>query len=292
MKKIVLIVIPFFLFPLIAESIDGKYWGEIKDDVSSNSLQTFYTFEENKYSLEIDLTGAENLLNIPNNYIRKDSKLIFYNEHGEYNTLLKNGFTYVIFNSNDLFTIKNDLGVLKYKNFLMLIDGKRIFFQNFTNYFDSLSTYNINTISTSSFLIEGKIIYNGENFKYIQNDMSPWVEGVPGSGIGEWIELVFSNNNQNNTQLGFLISNGYVDSKRPDLFFANNRVKTFNIKSKDLNIDCNINLSDTPNLQYIHLSNTSTYKGDITVRFIIKEIFEGNKYNDTCVNLILPINCN
>ncbi len=128
---------------------------------------------------------------------------------------------------------------------------------------------------TSSYLTETisnkKIEYNNESH-YVYQVTSPWIEGVEGNGIGEWIEKeVFFDANE------IVLFNGYINPNRQDLYFANSRVKEIEIINEGNN--WTFTLEDTPNPQIIMLPEKITG----TVRFVIKDVYEGNKYADTAL---------
>ena len=278
---------------LFAESFSGKFWGEIKNkDIVNDkvySFQTFYTFTDNTYSLDIDCTENFNAFNIPHIYIKTVAGKQKYSESGTYTTQLKNGFSYIFFHNSTPFQVRKSFGYLQYKNNFLFIDGKNLIFQCFQNYFDNGNIQEIKNVVTSSFLSENKTKYTGDNFKYIHNDLLPWVEGVQGDGIGEWIEITFKVWAAKKGNLCFLVSNGYVDFNRTDLYYANNRVKKLQVVCNDYRVDFETELTDSPQFQLIKVPVIDIASGTtLTVRFIIKEVFKGDKYEDTCVNLIVP----
>ena len=91
-------------------------------------------------------------------------------------------------------------------------------------------------------------------------------------------------------KLAFLLSNGYVNSLRNDLYYANNRIKQLQIACDELKINQIIQVSDVPDIKILEIPYNSNYKGTVTVRFIIKDVYKENKYDDTCVSLIVPVN--
>jgi len=128
----------------------------------------------------------------------------------------------------------------------------------------------------SSFLTEtvrGSIInYDGSKRNYSFELTKPWIEGKDGHGIGEWIEITPVVNVS-----GILFFNGYIDPNRPDLFYANSRIKEVLVTSKQYSWTYQI--QDTPNPQILPLPD----KFDDILRFTIKDVYEGNRYSDTCL---------
>lgn len=110
--------------------------------------------------------------------------------------------------------------------------------------------------------------------------MEPWVEGVNGPGIGEWISFSYTY-----ASTSFYIVNGFYDPYRPYLFKKNNRVKNFELIAYD---KCDgklekkfINtytLADTSELQKIVLPEGWTH-----FKLIIKSVYPGTAYDDTCI---------
>ena len=131
----------------------------------------------------------------------------------------------------------------------------------------------------SSFMTEtvrGSIInYDGSNEKYFMELKKPWVEGVEGHGIGEWIEVKYAGNKDGIS--GILFFNGYIDPNRPDLFYANSRIKEVLVTSKQYSWTYQI--QDTPNPQILPLPKNF----DDIIRFTIMDVYEGSRYSDTSV---------
>jgi len=117
--------------------------------------------------------------------------------------------------------------------------------------------------------------YNWSNQRGAYKVTNPWVEGVDGHGIGEWIE-VRSGGHPDNIS-GILFFNGYIDPNRPDLFYANSRIKEVLVTSSQYSWTYQI--QDTPNPQIMPLPKNF----DDVLRFTIKDVYEGNRYSDTCL---------
>ena len=144
-------------------------------------------------------------------------------------------------------------------------------------------------IRSSSFLVEKNISYDGSNYKNIHDDFRPWAEGASGDGTGEWIEITFKVWVLGGKEFCFLISNGYVDFSRPDLYYANNRVKEIQVECAEKGISFTTPLKDTPQFQAVRIPEISLDKEEVvTFRFKIKSVFKGSKYDDTCINRIVP----
>ena len=89
----------------------------------------------------------------------------------------------------------------------------------------------------------------------------------------------------------FLISNGYVNYDKPYLYKANNRVKTLLIECKERDIEYTVELDDTSSFQLITLPR-NLGENPCSVRFIIKDVYKGYKWDDTVINRIIPVSKN
>lgn len=119
--------------------------------------------------------------------------------------------------------------------------------------------------------------YSPENV-YDGNYKTAWVEGAAGHGIGEWIEYTFTDPQYIKS---ISIANGYTKSL--DTYQRNSRVKRIGIEVDDVYIG-DYELEDgVMDLQPIHLDYS---KALARVRFIIKEVYPGTKYTDTCISEI------
>ncbi len=278
---------------LFGQEFNGKYWGEIKNSQTLNGsmyyFETIYSFSENTYLLDIDCSGNFNAFNIPEKYITEESGLRKYYERGTFSLKNEKGFSYIYFANSNPFQVKQSFGYLKYKNNFLFVDGKKNIFQCFSNYFDNGNLQEVLKIKTSSFLFEKNIKYDGTSYKNIQNDLCPWVEGVKGDGVGEWIEITFKVWNLTDKNICFLISNGYVDFSKPNLYFNNNRVKEIYVECAEKGIGFKALLEDTPQFQVVKIPKINITENEIlTFRFRIESVFKGLKYDDTCINLIVP----
>lgn len=105
-----------------------------------------------------------------------------------------------------------------------------------------------------------------------------WVEGVDGYGIGESISFL------GNCTCLFLF-NGFVSFEKPYLYEANSRLKKIEISfpEEKNKASIEIELKDTPNPQKINLG----FKCQSQIKIKILEVYEGNKYKDTCLSGIM-----
>jgi hypothetical protein len=80
-----------------------------------------------------------------------------------------------------------------------------------------------------------------------------------------------------------MILNGYVDMEKLDLYKKNSRVKVFTLEDLDNNINSKIKLADEVVFQNFKLQKPTKH-----IRLTIKEVYKGNKWEDTCVSSIIP----
>jgi hypothetical protein len=136
-----------------------------------------------------------------------------------------------------------------------------------------------NAFSASSSLTEGTIRYGPENLDKHWT-RTPWVEGVPGHGIGEEIRI--------DTWFPRLwISIGFVSYDRPELYELNSRPKRLRVVSDATGEERIVDLEDTPNLQPIEVPGEWESAGDGGIRLIIEEVYPGTRWDDTCINFIV-----
>ncbi len=111
-----------------------------------------------------------------------------------------------------------------------------------------------------------------------------WAEGVMGPGIGEFMTIDF---NKERLVKKLYIINGSAKSQR--LYYANNRIKTVRVDFQNGDFR-DVELKDGElGEQEIDLGD-----GEKTsyVRFIILSVYNGNKYDDTCVSELKAVGYN
>ena len=128
----------------------------------------------------------------------------------------------------------------------------------------------------SSCLSENGKEYPLENL-YKRSLETPWVEGVPGDGIGEGFTLTFNGGSVDPT---LLLMNGYISFDKPYLYEQNNRIKKIKVKGLTSGKEKILDVIDTPHPQTVDISFI-TDKEDIRVE--IAEVYKGTKYDDTCL---------
>ena len=101
-----------------------------------------------------------------------------------------------------------------------------------------------------------------------------WQEGVDGFGVGESFRIYFSDAVP---VRHFAISNGNHSSK--EAYQKNCRVKMFTVIDEQGRA-AQFTLEDTTKMQYFDLVGC---EGTSSLTFVIEEVYEGDKYEDTCV---------
>lgn len=156
-----------------------------------------------------------------------------------------------------------------------------------------LAYHNIKQITASSYYVEKT--RNG-TIEYIPQTLSalfslgmhctwirhiPWVPGKENnsSGIGEYLDIEFDKKQDN-----LVILNGYVDPFKHYLYKANNRVKKAVITSLDEENPFEIEYEFE---DYVHFSEIDFPSEVSKVRFTIKEVYKGEKWDDTCITAVI-----
>lgn len=126
----------------------------------------------------------------------------------------------------------------------------------------------------TSYLKEGKKEYTIDNLSEIRID-SPWVEGVAENGEGEGFTI------EGNAPF-LLIVNGFISVQKPYLYEQNSRIKTIRVTGSKSGNTKVLEIIDTPNPQTVDISFLE--KDDDTI-IRIDSVYEGSKYQDTCISL-------
>lgn len=138
------------------------------------------------------------------------------------------------------------------------------------------------TYTATSHLTENGIEYSPENLKDNRTGR-PWVEGVPGDGVGEKIFLTY----ERYPSEGFshlLLSNGFVSYGNPSLYGKNGRLKRIRVEDRESEFFQEFAIEDTPNYQILELDRPLK-----TITVEILEVYPGSRWEDTCVNLLEPV---
>jgi len=157
------------------------------------------------------------------------------------------------------------------------------------DWFSHLSNF-LNITTTSSSNLEKK--YSSK--KSIDKIYSTaWVEGKKDEGINEWIQVKIGlkgKYRKKRTVYFRLISlfSGLGDKK---YFFKNNRIKIMHCIIKNGNSEKKylINLKDKFEIQHFFIPwknkiELNSKNPNVTIKFLIKEVYKGTKWNDTCLS--------
>ena len=130
----------------------------------------------------------------------------------------------------------------------------------------------------TSYLTEGSTTYEPEHLQ--QKDGLPWASGN-GSGIGDVISIKeFEHKNPTTLK----IMNGYQDPNHPDYYEKNSRVKKIKVTNTDTKKSKSLIVKDIKNEQTFDISDLG--KGQ-NYDIEIQEVYEGNKYKDSCIQYLL-----
>lgn len=130
----------------------------------------------------------------------------------------------------------------------------------------------------TSYLTEGSTTYEPEHLQ--QKDGLPWASGN-GSGIGDVISIKeFEHKNPTTLK----IMNGYQDPNHPDYYEKNSRVKKIKVTNTDTKKSKSFIVKDIKNEQTLDISDLG--KGQ-NYDIEIQEVYEGNKYKDSCIQYLL-----
>ena len=243
-------------------------------------LASEYIFEGIKYIYDIDTHFCFNNGNF---------EILTYNENGVWQT---KSFPYILSKEGAYLVANVKKGNKTDKIFIFNADRNHlIFFDCDENQiYDTtekkghrdeswiLSCIGYEASSYLSEELNGKRIdYLPENLA-VNNLTSSWVEGVPGYGKNE--KITFHNRPLNGSRRLYII-NGFFSPSKPSLFYDNNRIKTLKINcyKDDVLVDFFERvLEDTGEMQFIEFSERYS-----SFDFIIQDVYEGRKYNDTAL---------
>ncbi len=141
---------------------------------------------------------------------------------------------------------------------------------------DPVFNVNIAGLDATSYFADSKDLYLYHmQSAFDNNPLTSWVEGVDGPGIDQSLEIYFDREITVDT---IKIMPGYFNEKWYD---DNNRVKIISIFLDDFNIT--VELTDGMNVKEIGLGDEIHFKN---AEFIIKDVYEGLEYDDTCITEI------
>lgn len=139
--------------------------------------------------------------------------------------------------------------------------------------------------ASSSLNPQGSRTYDPSNAHDLSYSTA-WVEGVKGPGIGEWIEYTLPANNPRITDIH--IANGIVRTAKA--WNENGRVKRLEVQVNgkthaflNLKDECSDQRFEVPTIGYADRDHLEG-KPDLVIRFIIREVYPGTKYEDTGIS--------
>ncbi len=106
----------------------------------------------------------------------------------------------------------------------------------------------------------------------------PWVEGAEGNGIGEYIDIEFTEEME-----GMSVLNGYTDLNKLKLYKENARLKDVTMTDLASGKSWSVHFEDQVYFNYIEFPQKTT-----RVRMTISSTYSGTKYQDTCVSAVIP----
>lgn len=117
-----------------------------------------------------------------------------------------------------------------------------------------------------------------------------WVEGSPGSGVGEWFEIYF---NEPTYIESLMFENGFYINE--DLYYKNSRIKKMTVEyetgpdeQKEIK-ERSFEYEDKPySLEFFNKFDEARLSVTCTkLKVTINEVYGGNKYEDVCISEIL-----
>ena len=143
--------------------------------------------------------------------------------------------------------------------------------------------------SSSSYFYEtlksGTYYYAADNLK--KKGGLPWVPKANGhSGVGEYIDL--SGSYDEHLKLEF--RNGFQNPEHPDYYEKNCRVKKLLVTCSQTGKSKSFELPDTKTRQILDVRSIIPQEPSekLNLRIEIQSVYKGNKYDDLCIDSIIP----
>lgn len=116
------------------------------------------------------------------------------------------------------------------------------------------------------------------------NLSTAWAEGAKNNGIGQFIEFHLKREYPGKVHFGgATLINGYA--KTPELWASNGRIRELEMSINGKHVVM-LTLEDTYHIQDLRFSAPEVKSGDV-VRFTIRAVYPGTKYNDTCLTELI-----
>jgi len=263
--------------------------GVSENVIESNSNVSFYQFENHEYYYRAyysDFPRGTLRFSFYDGIFYMDIPELDYGKYelggpikeimqGQYTIIEENGFVYILVLDKKFLVLyteslmcvlidcqNNDAFFGLNKDSIYWITGRSPFFP----------ANRVSSFLTETLRDDRTIKYDGSKEKYYYELTKPWVEGEDDHGIGEWIETT-----PGTDVFKIVFFNGFINPNRPDLFYANSRIKEVNVSTEwD---SWTFQIQDTPNPQILPLPDRFN---DI-LHFTIKDVYEGTRYSDTCL---------
>ncbi len=255
--------------------------------VSASPMHKISLGEEDESVIYFDDSELFFMLPYEGKMMKMDRNLLAYDT---------DGFLKLTFNGRQALII--DGSIMKQLFAKFRTDGVNTY-DRYTNSEDSTGdgspfrSYNVKSISATSFLKEKQygqdVVYAPINLfrafeigcrchPYWWNDAHiPWVEGVSGNGINESVFIEF-----NNPIWGFSILNGYADVQNMKLYKENSRVKKLKVEDLTNDLEYTMDFEDKVYFNFLDLALPSE-----SLKLTILEVYEGTKYQDTCISAMV-----
>ena len=286
MKQVIIICGILLLFgaSVFSQGLEGKYYVLFRD--SGPYVDSEFVFIGNTYEAKI-FFDDDKIPSIIQNEVIYENGGWKYTERGSFNIIEDDKVFYIEWIGSK---VLSRYGIIYDETEVLLYDRNRLVFWSGTTSKTENMFPRITNISASSELRENGITYSARNMLERQ---LPWVEGVNGYGIGESLTLTVQcipNDYFNYPFTGFIISNGFVNFEHPDLYRKNSRAKIIEVIAPN-GITKEYLLADTSLFQTIELPedmimilnrNIETFE----YRIIIKDVYRGDLWEDTCINII------
>jgi hypothetical protein len=133
------------------------------------------------------------------------------------------------------------------------------------------------TLPPEDLTTQGKGIFRYDAQNVLDGNLGqPWVEGVAGPGIGQWIDLTFT---EPITLTQLAVSIGF--DRSDENFQANNRVRRATLIFAD-NATQQVTFPDERGLHIVPVADKRT----TSLRFVIDDVYPGARFDDTAIGEI------
>lgn len=195
-----------------------------------------------------------------------DGSLIRWRYTGDA-TDIDNAIDHDLENNDEFFEWENTVWsqAKKYKNMEKKSDSNKV---------KAVTKENVKSITASSALSEKDMTHSAKRIWDGSLDKA-WVEGVDGQGIGEYVFVKFD---KKCLVSGIQLNAGYQKSE--NLYYKNSRPSEIGLEFSDGSY-YTCELDDVYGKQTIQLPDSVVTK---SLRIVIKDVYEGDKYSDTVVS--------